>query len=102
MGFMRFLGFRIFGILVAALFSNSCADSTGMNLARSVMQRYSIRKTFTESAGTFSDSLLPLFPNPFNHNTGDSSVTINFSLRDSAETKVIIQNPVGDSVVIFQ
>ncbi len=65
--------------------------------------QYSIRKTFRiQSSGIFPDSLAPIYPNPFNHNIGDSAETINFTLKDTGEVKIIIQNPLGDSVAIFR
>src|SRR5437588_3514396 len=88
-------------LIVGSALLLSCSDVPAP--AQKVMAlHYSIRKTFIESSGNFRDSLAPVFPNPFNHNTGDSAVTINFTLVDTGEAKIIIQNPLGDSVVIFQ
>jgi hypothetical protein len=46
--------------------------------------------------------LAPIYPNPFNHNNGDVADTIVFTLRDTGNVKIIIQNPIGDSVAIFR
>ncbi len=55
-----------------------------------------------QSGSSYPDSLAPLFPNPYNRVAGDSVVNIFFTLRDSGDVKVIIQNPLGDSVVVFE
>lgn len=57
--------------------------------------------TRIEGSTADGDSLLPPFPNPYNRRLGDSMITIRFSIADSAEVKGIIQNPIGDSVAIF-
>lgn len=63
---------------------------------------YSIRSVFSvEGNSSFPDSLANPYPNPYNHQLGDSSIFISFSLRDSADVKLIIQNPIGDSVAFF-
>ncbi len=48
-----------------------------------------------------SDSLYPVFPNPFNRVAGDTSIGIQFALRDSGSTQLVIQNALGDQVEIF-
>ena len=64
---------------------------------------YSIRNTYKiQSSGAFADSLAPMFPNPFNRQTGDSVINVFFTLKDTAEVKIIIQNPIGDSIAVFQ
>ena len=55
-----------------------------------------------QSGSSYPDSLAPMFPNPFNRTIGDSVINIFFTLRDSGDVKVIIQNPLGDSVVVFE
>lgn len=55
-----------------------------------------------QSGSSYPDSLAPMFPNPYNRVAGDSVINIFFSLRDSGDVKVIIQNPLGDSVVVFE
>ena len=65
--------------------------------------QFSIRKTFrVQSSGSVPDSLAPLYPNPFNHNTGDTAETIRFTLKDTGFVRILIQNPLGDSVAIFR
>ena len=64
---------------------------------------YSIRKTFRiQSSGAFPDSLAPIFPNPFNRQTGDSVINVFFTIKDTAEVKIIIQNPIGDSIAVYR
>ena len=64
---------------------------------------YSIRNTFhIESSGSFPDSLAPVFPNPFNRQTGDSVIHVFFTLKDTAEVKIVIQNPIGDSIAVYR
>jgi hypothetical protein len=66
-------------------------------------QRVSIRKHFLVEAGeTQTDSLLPLFPNPFNRDAGDDSINIEFSLEDTSRVIILIQNPVGEEVIRFE
>ncbi len=66
-------------------------------------ERVSIRKHFLVEAGeTQIDSLLPLFPNPFNRDAGDDSVNIQFSLEDTSRVIILIQNPVGEEVIRFE
>ena len=65
--------------------------------------RKHIRSLFSvEGSSGFPDSLANPHPNPYNHQLGDTSIRICYTLADSAFVKVIIQNPIGDSVAIFQ
>lgn len=50
----------------------------------------------------YPDSLAPVFPNPFNLVTGDSVINVFFSLKDTADAILLIQNPFGDSVAVFR
>ncbi|MFI5264275.1 MAG: hypothetical protein ACHQM6_07155 [Candidatus Kapaibacterium sp.] len=99
---------KIFFILFAScglFFAAGCSDSTapGANIHISEIARYSIRSHFRiESSGSYPDSLAPLFPNPFNRTIGDSVITIFFTTKDTGEVKIVIQNPLGDSVAIFR
>jgi hypothetical protein len=62
-----------------------------------------IRSAFSiEGTSEFPDSLANPHPNPYNRQLGDSSIFISFTLSDSADVKVIIQNPIGDSVAFFE
>ncbi|MDP4230285.1 MAG: hypothetical protein Q8916_07765 [Bacteroidota bacterium] len=64
---------------------------------------YSIRKTFRiQSSGSFPDSLAPVYPNPFNRTAGDSTINVFFTLKDTGNVKIIIQNPIGDSIAIYR
>lgn len=62
-----------------------------------------IRDRFQIEAGSnFPDSLGNPYPNPYNHSNGDTKIHIRFTLADTGNVKLIIQNPIGDSVVVFQ
>lgn len=90
------------GILLFAL---GCSVSAvpDANIHVSQIARYSIRKNFRiENSGSFPDSLAPFYPNPFNRAVGDSVVNLYFTLKDTAEVKIVIQNPLGDSVALFR
>jgi hypothetical protein len=57
----------------------------------------------TPSSGTTSsDSLYPLFPNPFSRAGGDTSITVQFSLKDTSSAIVLIQNAIGDEIARFR
>jgi hypothetical protein len=58
--------------------------------------------TFTIGSDTSLDNLAPIYPNPFNSNLGDTAIHIKFSLQQEARVLVLIQNPLGDSVALFQ
>lgn len=65
--------------------------------------RKNIRSLFSvEGSSGFPDSLANPFPNPYNRQLGDTTIFIGYTLADSAVVKVIIQNPIGDSVAIFE
>jgi hypothetical protein len=100
MGVKKYIGLLFCASCIQAC-SGTSAPDTNIHVAETA--RYSIRKNFhIESSGSYSDSLAPIYPNPFNHNAGDSNVTLFFTTRDTGEVKIIIQNPIGDSVVIYQ
>jgi hypothetical protein len=83
----------------------ACSDSESLdsNLHVTGTSRYSIRKNFRiQNAGIFPDSLAPIFPNPFNRQTGDSVINVFFTLKDTANVKILIQNPIGDSIAIYR
>ncbi len=88
-----------------SMFVISCSNSETANPGayKSATAYYSIRKNFRiESSGSFPDSLAPVFPNPFNRQTGDTVINVFFSLKDTAEVKIIIQNPIGDSIAVYR
>jgi hypothetical protein len=67
------------------------------------IDRKDIRSHFMIETGSDGpDSLANPFPNPYNHTEGDTTIHINFNLADSADLKILIQNPIGDSVVVFE
>ena len=89
--------------LLGGILGCSGISSAPENLHVSETSRYSIRNNFhIESVGNYSDSLAAIYPNPYNHTSGDTSVALYFTLQDTGEVKIIIQNPIGDSVAIFR
>ena len=65
--------------------------------------RKNIRSLFSvEGSSGYPDSLANPHPNPYNRQLGDTTIFISYALADSAVVKVIIQNPIGDSVAIFE
>ena len=83
----------------------ACSEIETPNANRHVTgtSYYSIRNTFRiQSSGSFPDSLAPIFPNPFNRQTGDSVINVFFTLKDTAEVKIVIQNPIGDSIAVYR
>jgi hypothetical protein len=99
-----FIQFVCGGILMFMFCTMGCSDSgEEIHLRVKNIDPYSIRKNFLiQSSNTFPDSLAPVYPNPYNHNSGDSSVALFFTLRDTGAVKIIIQNPIGDSIAIFR
>ena len=92
-------------LFTMVIFAVACSDppvpSTDLNISGT--SHYSIRSHFRiGSSGTFPDSLAPLFPNPFNRTAGDSVITIRFTLKDTANVKILVQNPIGDSIAVFR
>lgn len=62
----------------------------------------SVHLHFTyKSAQPSNDSLYPIFPNPFNRVTGDTSLAIQFTLRDSGAVALVIQNAIGNQIAVF-
>ena len=48
------------------------------------------------------DSLLPMYPNPYSHSASDTTITIEFMLRDTnRDAHLLIQNVIGDEVASF-
>ncbi|MEI8133617.1 MAG: hypothetical protein WCH46_00905 [bacterium] len=91
-------------VILVLLGMSGCAEF-GADSSRhpaSTMPKF-IRNSFQfYGSGTLPDSLAPLYPNPYNRNAGDSNVTIFFTLSDTGTVKIIIQNPLGDSVAIWR
>jgi len=62
----------------------------------------SVRLEFAfKSAHPSNDSLYPIFPNPFNRVTGDTSLAIQFTIRDSGSVALVIQNAIGNQIAVF-
>lgn len=94
-----------FSVFAGMLLTIGCSENAAPdeNIHVSQIARYSIYSSFhIENSGAYPDSLAPIYPNPFNRTTGDSVVTIFFTTKDTGEVKIIIQNPIGDSVAIFR
>jgi len=90
-------------ILVGSLVLSGCNnEQDAPSYTNEAPVHAKIRSVFSiEGTSDFPDSLANPHPNPYNRQFGDSSIFISFTLKDSADVKVIIQNPIGDSVVIF-
>jgi hypothetical protein len=89
--------FRILrSTLIAALF----LSVSGCTAATAPTSPLRLNFAF-KSSQPANDSLFPVFPNPFNRITGDTSIGIQFALRDSGSAQVVIQNALGDQVDIF-
>jgi hypothetical protein len=70
----------------------------------SIQPTGSIRIAFQWSgkgAPSAKDSLFPVYPNPFNRGAGDTSLGIQFAMKDSGTATVLIQNFLGDAVAGF-
>ncbi len=92
-------------ILFVTLMIGGCNEmnSEPQHIALHSSQILSIKKSFhVQSGGKFPDSLAPIYPNPYNHSLGDSTIFISFTIQDTAIVKLIVQNAIGDSVVVFQ
>jgi hypothetical protein len=87
-------------VVFSSCSNNSNPDDT---IRVSEPARYSVKDLFhTLSSGSYPDSLAPLAPNPFNRTIGDSAVNIFFTTKDTGDVRIVIQNPIGDSVAIFR
>lgn len=96
-----FLSFTL--LTLSFLFGCSVMSSEPQHLPLQNSQIRSIKKTFSiQTGGSQTDSLAPMYPNPFNHALGDTTIFITFTIKDTARVKIIVQNAVGDSVVVFQ
>ena len=87
-------------VMIATLSSCSTTEDTKPSIKPVVK---SIKGNFhVQGSNSFPDSLAPVYPNPFNSNLGDSAIHVLFTLNDTAGVKLIIQNPLGDSVAVFK
>ena len=88
-----------------SFFLSACSDTQTPEMNKHIngTSHYSIRNTFNiQSSSAFPDSLAPIYPNPFNRQTGDSVINVFFTLKDTAEVKILIQNPIGDSIAVYR
>ncbi len=51
--------------------------------------------------GALNDSLFPVAPNPFNRVAGDTSLLIEFTLRDTSAANLLIQNALGAPIAEY-
>ncbi|HZK76069.1 MAG TPA: hypothetical protein VFD13_04100 [Candidatus Kapabacteria bacterium] len=83
-------------VLIAALFLSVGGCSTATAPMNSIRLNFAFK-----AAQPANDSLYPVFPNPFNRVAGDTSLGIQFALRDSGSAQIVIQNVLGDQIDIF-
>lgn len=77
-------------------------DTTGIDVHTSVPAKH-FAVSFRISANADPiDSLAPVYPNPFNLVAGDTTINVFFTLKDTADVILLIQNPLGDSVAVFK
>lgn len=87
--------------LVLLLLSGCVSEST--EAQNNPLERLPLREHFALEVGDFvNDSLLPLFPNPFNRAAGDTTINFNFWVSDTMHTIILIQNPIGEEVVRYE
>ncbi|HEY3876518.1 MAG TPA: hypothetical protein VGM92_13665 [Candidatus Kapabacteria bacterium] len=66
------------------------------------VQTGSIRLNFSlKSSQPTSDSLYPVYPNPFNRVIGDTAILIQFAIRDTGTANVLVQNAFGDLIANY-
>ena len=94
----------IFPLLLVLVAVNSCnttapspSDAHIHPVIKSIKDNFHI-----EDNSGYPDSLAPIYPNPFNLVTGDTAVNVYFTMKDSAQVVLLVQNPLGDSVVVFK
>lgn len=56
---------------------------------------------FKSLPDTSQDFLYPVYPNPFNRVTGDTTLFIRFSLHDTGSAIVLVQNAIGDAITEY-
>ncbi len=63
----------------------------------------SIRLNFVKGKQlpSLPDSLLPIFPNPFNRASGDTSLSVQFNIKQTTTAILLIQNALGDEIAGF-
>jgi hypothetical protein len=88
-------------LFILAILLIGCQSVTESPL---VLTRYeSFGDRFMVEAGSvYPDSLGLPYPNPFNAALGDTALRVVFALKDSADVRLLLQNVIGDSVVVFR
>jgi hypothetical protein len=87
---------RILLAILALLVLGSCTNDAPPD-AQSLRLHFSCKYARPDR-----DSLLPLYPNPYSHSAGDTTVTIEFMLKDSSrDAHLLIQNVIGDEVASY-
>lgn len=90
------LGIILLGVL-------GCSPASEPQTLKVRSQEFGIHGHFqVESNPDGIDSLYPMYPNPFSRGSGDSLIAVTFSVKDSAQVILLIQNPLGDEVVRFR
>lgn len=89
--------------IIAALVWYGCESSDTPTRATVEPVRGSIRSMFKVQGNSSetNEKLDSPFPNPFNRQFGDTTVALSFTIIEQALVKLIIQNPIGDSVAVF-
>jgi len=85
---------RITCVLLLVAFAAGCSTEP--------LQTGPIRLNFAyKNTQPATDSLYPVYPNPFNRVTGDTSLFLEFAVRDTTSVNLVVQNALGDAVVLF-
>ncbi|MDP4198376.1 MAG: hypothetical protein Q8902_02260 [Bacteroidota bacterium] len=63
--------------------------------------RNQLEFNLSKGGSSIPDSLFPIFPNPFNRVTGDTTLHIRFALKDSGSAVVLVQNAIGDEITQY-
>lgn len=92
---------RVSAVGIVLLVLSGCVSES--EVQNGPLERLPLRQHFLLEEGEFvNDSLLPLYPNPFNLAAGDTTVKFNFWVSDTAHTIILIQNPIGEEVVRYE
>jgi hypothetical protein len=90
-------------ILAMFVMVMGCATEPPTSNGHLIVQPKPIKSLFSVQANNpSSDSLYTIYPNPFSRATGDSVEFLQFAIADSSQVIVLIQNPLGDQVAMFE
>ena len=80
-----------------------CATEPIATNSHLTVQPKPIKSLFSVLSNTpATDSLYTIYPNPFSRATGDSVEFLQFGISDSSQVILLIQNPIGDEVALFE